>query len=948
MAISAALELFAPWNGEMILHDGCESRCESETCDCSTFKGIGSRDLAMLCVSDHRRDTKGSRTCVGIGSPGSGGGLAERTMRRTAACRAISRSDNFSDPDDGPRIMARSMGSWHSSPRAFGVTMVAMAVRARAEASAQVADSPARIDGRYTVVSRLGRGGMGAVYRVRDDDTGKELALKQVAPAAAIEPHAAQLRFRREFHTMATLRHPRIVEVFDYGVADDVPYYTMELLDGKDLHDLDRVPWQRACSLLRDVATALAFLHVRRLLHRDLAPRNVRCTQDGRAKLIDFGVLATTGVSGDIAGTPPFVAPEAVHGRPLDHRYDLFGLGALAYRILTGRHAYPARTLEQLEVAWRQPPPPPSHLVADIPPALDELVTALLAHDPLARPVGAADVIDRLSSIGGLERSPEIATNHGWIASAALVGRQREMVQIRRAVTRAHDGNGRSVVIEAPSGTGKTRLLRELAIEAQLAGLCVVRADSDAAGRGPYGVVHELARGLIAAAPDEALASAKPRAAMLARVIAAVRDRLGVTPARPRGDPAEDRMALQTELATWMLEVAARRPIALLVDDVQRCDEASAAVLAAVAHASAASRLLVAVALRSDEAIRAPAAIGAIVDAGQRMRLRGLDEPQLEELCRSLFGDVPHVPRLAHWMHQVAGGIPLHSLELARHLVDRGAIRYADGMWVIPDELDRSALPTALADAMDARVRALPAVARALGEALSIHGGSLALETIVQLADSAEPGAVFEALDQLAFDEILIQAGERWQFRHDGPREALLRGLEPARRRELHRRVGLLLEREAADAAREAEVGWHLLEGGEQARGVALLERAGRALYDAQSFADCIPPLEAVLAGLGGGSRAKRKRLELLHMLVMAGAMADRDAAVRHAAMHTSAWRTAASRSAIAPAISSMCSSSRRLRFAPEPRPSAASTASRLALSACRSSPTRPLKLRLA
>src|SRR5262249_40842979 len=148
-----------------------------------------------------------------------------------------------------------------------------------------------------------------------------------------------------------------------------LPYYTLELLDGQDLHDLDRVAVPRACELLRDVASALAFLHARRLLHRDLAARNVRCTSDGRAKLMDFGVLATAGIAGEVAGTPPFVAPEAMHGRPLDHRYDLYGLGALAYRILTGRHAYPALALDELEAAWRHRPPPPSQLVADIPPA---------------------------------------------------------------------------------------------------------------------------------------------------------------------------------------------------------------------------------------------------------------------------------------------------------------------------------------------------------------------------------------------------------------------------------------------------------------------------------------------------------------------------------------------------------------------------------------------------
>ena len=757
-----------------------------------------------------------------------------------------------------------------------------MAVRRSAAAAAPPPD-PKRVGGRYVVEAVLGRGGMGAVYRVRDEATGALLALKRMTWSAGAEPDrvAGQLRFRREFHTMATLVHPRIVQVFDYGIDDGVPYYTMEMLAGQDLHDLDTVPAARACEILRDVASALAFLHARRLLHRDLAPRNVRCTPDGRAKLIDFGVLATAGMSGDIAGTPPFMAPETVHGRPLDHRYDLYGLGALAYRILTGRHAFPARSIEGLEQIWRMKPPPPSVLGKDISPALDELVMSLLAHDPLARPGSAAEVIDRLSSIGGLERPTEVETQHGWLASAALVGRQREVQQIRRLVARAATGGGRSVLIEAPSGTGKSRLLRELALEAQLAGTTVVRAESESSGRGPYGIIHELARGLFAAAPDEAGAAAAPRAPMLARVIASLRER--VKPAKPLGDPAEDRMQLQTELTAFFLAIAQSRPIALLVDDVQRCDEASAAVLATLAHQAEGKKLVIAAALRTDETVRAPAAIASLVDAGQRLRLRGLDEPDVAELCRSLFGDVPHIPRLAQWMHRTAGGSPLHTTELARHLVDRKVIRYVEGLWSIPEDPGREDLPRGLADAMDARVRALPAEAHALGEVLSVHGGDLPLELIVKLAE-ADEATTFAALDRLAFDEILVQAGSAWRFRHDGLREAMLRGLDAERTRVLHSRVGEALAASGARTVeRDAEIGWHLLRGGDPARGATLLEAAGRALYDAQSFSDCIAPLEAALAVMEQRKGSARRRLEVLHMLLMGGCMADRKAAVRHA-----------------------------------------------------------------
>jgi hypothetical protein len=164
-----------------------------------------------------------------------------------------------------------------------------------------------------------------------------------------------------------------------------------------------------------------------------------------------------------------------------------------------------------------------------------------------------------------------------------------------------------------------------------------------------------------------------------------------------------------------------------------------------------------------------------------------------------------------------------------------------------------------------------------------VHGDELPLQLVVCLADSDDEAAVFAALDQLAFEEVLIQSGDRWQFRHDGLREALLRGIGDDRRRALHLRVGEELARSADAADLDGEIGWHLLHGGDVAGGAARLERAGRALYDAQSFADCVAPLEAALTALERRRGSQRARMELLHMLVMAGCMADRACVFRHA-----------------------------------------------------------------
>jgi serine/threonine-protein kinase len=153
------------------------------------------------------------------------------------------------------------------------------------------------IAGRFWVEEVLGRGGMGAVYRVQDGRSGKKLALKR---GYARDPRKADKRkalLEREYHTLAQLAHPSIIEVYDYGVDESGPYYTMELLDGADLDKRGRLPWRQVCALLCDVASSLAILHSRGLLHRDVSSRNVRVTADGRAKLIDFGAMTSMGVA---------------------------------------------------------------------------------------------------------------------------------------------------------------------------------------------------------------------------------------------------------------------------------------------------------------------------------------------------------------------------------------------------------------------------------------------------------------------------------------------------------------------------------------------------------------------------------------------------------------------------------------------------------------------------
>ncbi len=748
-----------------------------------------------------------------------------------------------------------------------------------------------RVGGRFRIAAVLGRGGMATVYRAIDESNGRELALKHlVHPDDASEKSRERnrLRFRREYHTHVALRHPRIVSVYDYGLERGEPYYTMELLSGRDLRHIGRVPHRTACALLRDIAAALAMLHAKQLVHRDVTLGNVRCTEGDRAKVIDLGVVASVGAAGEIAGTPPFIAPETARALPVDHRADLFGLGVVAYWLLTGRHAFKATTLAELHAAWRDAPPPPSMLVSGIPAALDTLVLSMLSIDPLARPMSAAEVIDRLSAIGELAPSSDLEVARGYLASAALVGRHKEMGTFRRRWRSADEGQGGALVIEAPSGTGKSRLLREMALEARLQGSLVAETAGDASRRGPYGVVAEVCARIDEIVPDALRTALRERSDALAGVLPDLASKAGIAPqARSRQrriDPREERMRAQDALVGLFLELAKERPLAIFVDDVQRCDEASAAVLATLGHAAHDARVLLGIALRTDEPADASAPLDRLRAGSRRLRLRGLDGDDTETLLRTLFGPVPNVTRLASHVHRIAGGNPLCATELMRQLVERRVIKYLDGVWSLPEELSPDDVPRGLADTLTAGVDRLSKGALALGEVLAVHGGDIPLEMVLRIAEDDEEERLFAAIDELQSEGIVVSSGDGCRFRHDGIREALLRRLGDARRAALHLRVGdALSEQGAVPPELEATVGWHLLRGGERRRGAELLLAAGRRLFDAGSHQDCVAPIEAALEVHDQEDRDADSRLRMRWMLLIAGCIASRDVALRYA-----------------------------------------------------------------
>jgi TolB-like protein len=322
--------------------------------------------------------------------------------------------------------------------------------------------APGDVIGRFEIVRELGRGGFGVVYEARDLALGRAVAFKAVHPGTAA-PGGAQLA--REAETVAQLQHPNLVTLFDAGRCEQGPYLVLELLRGRTLKDLvaggGRLPVDDALRVAIDVARGLAHAHAAGVVHRDLKPSNVFVCDDGTAKVLDFGLSHALGRKGASGGTPSFMAPEQWHERAEDARTDLFALGAVLYRTISGRLPF-GKDGEDL-LALREAP----RLEVEGAPGLADLVARLLALDPGRRPRDATEVLARLEAIRA-ERLGSAGRRRGrarWgaaVAAAALAGAVLAGLWVRRPV---HDA-GRPAALavlpfESLSSTPEDALLAQ-------------------------------------------------------------------------------------------------------------------------------------------------------------------------------------------------------------------------------------------------------------------------------------------------------------------------------------------------------------------------------------------------------------------------------------------------------------------------------------------------------
>jgi eukaryotic-like serine/threonine-protein kinase len=291
--------------------------------------------------------------------------------------------------------------------------------------------SPGTKLGPYEIQASIGAGGMGEVYRARDQRLGRDVAVKVLPATFSHDPERLR-RFEQEARATAALNHPNILAVFDIGTHDGAPYVVTELLEGETLRQKIQsgpVPARKATDYALQMARGLAAAHEQGITHRDLKPENVFLTRDGRIKILDFGLakltrpekavsshdtptLASQTEPGLVLGTVGYMSPEQVRGKPADARSDLFSLGAILYEMVSGKRAFHAdTTAETMTAILKTEPPPLSEVQQNVLPGLARIVEHCLEKDPGNRFQSARDVAFALEAFSGSSSSSVCATS---------------------------------------------------------------------------------------------------------------------------------------------------------------------------------------------------------------------------------------------------------------------------------------------------------------------------------------------------------------------------------------------------------------------------------------------------------------------------------------------------------------------------------------------------------
>jgi serine/threonine protein kinase len=726
---------------------------------------------------------------------------------------------------------------------------------------------------RFRILETLGKGGMGVIYRVRDEVMQRDVALKTLRRVSPDDLY----RLKEEFRALSGIAHPNLVELHELFVEDDHGFFTMEIVEGVGLLDwlwaddlggpgLSEGGFARLKSVLPQLVAGLQAVHDSGRVHRDVKPSNVMVNWQGEVVLLDFGLTVALGREPSqepgalrTSGTRAYMSPEQATGRAPGPASDWYSLGVVLYEALTGRLPFPADRDEALALQCDGRFDAPRALHPATPPALDALVCALLSPSPEARPLGA-EILLRLSDT---PRAPAVAARAPASSATTFVGRGAELDALRGALRTTADGLALATVW-GRSGIGKSELLRHFVAGLEddprtlvLCGRC--RPQEWVPFKAFDGVIDALRRALVR---DPALRQCLDGAAEgpLSRLFPVLAGVHPATKAEAGDAPPVDPRALRDKgfdaLRSLLRRLAAQRTLVLWIDDVHWADADSVALARALLGGPDAPSLLLLATWQSELGEDAPmvAALRALASALPKDRavdvpLQPLDPAETRALAEALLG--PGDLSRAETLAAESAGSPFFVVELAR--------------WTRASTAPSPPDPGQL---LAQRFASFSTPERRLLTLASLAGRPLAQELLLHAAGLGATGR--REVSRLVAAQVLrmgrVDGHASVEPRHDRFRAAVLAETPPDAQREGHRCLAEAMIALGASMTDDEALVDHLLAAGQEERAANRALAAADRAAEALAFDRAAALYRVALGGRHGVGRWEilRRRAEAL------------------------------------------------------------------------------------
>ncbi|HEX7151758.1 MAG TPA: sigma 54-interacting transcriptional regulator [Thermoanaerobaculia bacterium] len=743
---------------------------------------------------------------------------------------------------------------------------------------------------RYQLKSILKENPATLVYRVFDVSDKRDEAIKILRHELS-EPQQL-LRFKTEFATLASIEHASIIKVFDFGLIDveqrgggaaTYPYFTMEFFAGRRISEFfDGQNWDALYDVILQIASGLHHIHHLGIVHLDLKPSNILVDESGKAKIMDFGVAIARQQVLDrlIRGTLQYMAPEVLRQDRVDSRADLYALGMTLYETVTGAlPGYGKQAIDVIRMHLDEEIRTPSSINPRVPEALEQIIMRLLEKDPRHRFPSAASLLLAVAQAAGKTApASELLVGRGELYAAPLIGRKKELDQLSSFIAAAREGSGNGVILAGAEGMGKSRIVRDATLRAQLDGARVFTGRCPVNGKTIYAPFFEIFQQMVTAVNPEADVSEEIR--RILRPVVAITGPETTPPQNGQKYRFFNRIVQSMQDIFGFLSAGTETggsPLILVVEDLQWADASTAELFSFLVSEARQNTVCVIGTLTLDAGGEAAieSASPSIAFWEQRaregnfpiLRIDPLPEALVREHVQSLLGDSNVSDELVRWMVWESGGSPLNIRRIVDYLIAHGSLHWQPSGWVAEMERIRNVrIPGGAASILMERVEGLDAEHRAMLELVAVVGEIVEVDLLTKLTGDDE--RTYAVVRKLVTQGLLDESPDAkcLSYPQIHLRDAIYNAMPDRHRTELHLRVGNVLEpRLRATNAQHlvGQVAYHFARANDIERGVHWSVEAGdlatRSLAHEEAT-DCYR-VALELMDLGGVEEARKSEV---------------------------------------------------------------------------------------